>query len=83
MPTPPCTRYSPRLFDSTDAWEHNAARTICAACPMVVGCLRLAVSIANESTDVNRRGPDGTWGGLLWRDGRIVEPRGGVVEVAA
>ena len=71
MNLPPCTRYSPSLFDSTALGDHLTARAVCAACPMVTACLERALGIAGEKHDGNRRGPDGTWAGLLWKDGHV------------
>lgn len=84
MTAPPCTRYSPGLFDSTEAPDHAHARAICATCPMVMACLDRALEIAGEHTEGSpfHRGPDGTWAGLLWKHGRIVVETA-VVEVAA
>ena len=84
-PPPPCAGRSV-LFDSTDLFDHLTARRTCSGCPMVAACLERALSIADErgERDHSRRGPDGTWAGLLWRSGSVVPvcvP--GVTEVAA
>jgi hypothetical protein len=70
-----CRRTDPRLFDSTNYRDHLEARKICAGCPSVQLCILGAVDIANEiSTDLPAfRGPDGTWGGLLWINGHICD----------
>jgi hypothetical protein len=41
---------------------------------MVESCLQLALDIAGQhhAGNTNERGPDGTWAGLLWRNGHIV-----------
>jgi hypothetical protein len=72
--TPACTDHDPRLFDSTDWPDHVLARRVCGRCPVVAWCVERAVAIAREHTRgaVETRGPDGTWGGVLWRDGSIV-----------
>lgn len=67
----PCA-INPALFDSLDYRDHLRARAVCATCPNVRACLLLAVDIANEhGTSSLHRGPDGTWGGLLWESGSI------------
>lgn len=71
MNLPPCTRYSPGLFDSTVPGDHLSARAVCAVCPMVRACLERAIGIAGEHEGESARGPDGTWGGLLWKCGHI------------
>lgn len=81
MIPPPCTRYSPALFDSTDADDHLHARAVCATCPMVAACLDRALAIATEQS--YWRGPDGTWAGLLWRNGLVVDWRTSALVVAA
>lgn len=74
MPVPPPCAGKSLLFDSTDDFEHLMARALCAHCPLVRDCLMQAVTIAGEFTSRSpHRGPDGTWGGLLWRDGSICE----------
>ncbi len=75
MAEPPCRRMPPQMFDSTSPLDHQRARTICAICPHVMACLRLALDIAGETGARAQRGPDGTWAGLLWRDGHIVDPK--------
>ena len=84
MNLPPCTRYSPGLFDSTEPRDHEHARAICATCPMVMACLERAIEVAGEHSpeSSSHRGPDGTWAGLLWKSGRIVVVEQ-VAEVAA
>lgn len=79
--TIPChDHYS--LFDSTSTLDHLLARRMCAACPMLRGCLTLAQSIAD--TEGWAGVPNGTWGGVLWRNGKRTTkppprrlPRGG------
>ena len=74
MRTPPCTRYEPQLFDSTRLRDHIRARAVCSTCPVVQGCIARAVAIAEERPPGCRRGPDGTWGGLLWTCGTVRTP---------
>ena len=68
-----CRRTDPRLFDSTYYDDHLEARKLCATCPVVWKCVLGAVDIANEVDEhlPAYRGPDGTWGGLLWVNGHI------------
>lgn len=69
---PACRSADPGLFDSTDQRDHQRARSICATCPCVMACLKVALNIAGEHPhNPNRRGPHGTWGGLLWKAGHI------------
>lgn len=68
----PCAEQNPALFDSRRPLEHARARAVCATCPYVQACLRLACDIARDGPNDRAGAPDGTWGGLLWRDGRIV-----------
>lgn len=69
--TPACTQADPQLFDSTRLRDHLQARAYCSTCPVVVDCINTAVRIAGERPPGCRRGPDGTWGGLLWVSGHI------------
>lgn len=64
------------LFDSTAVVDHLRARVVCSQCLCVQPCLQLALRIARGDIG-NRavRSPEGTWGGLLWREGRVVDPR--------
>jgi len=79
-----CDGADPRLFDSTDWRDHLTARRFCGNCPMVAACAQLAATIAAEHSPdhIAHRGPDGTWAGLLWRNGDVVLPAR-VGEVAA
>lgn len=70
-----CYGRDPQLFDSVKPADHLLARAICGTCPRVQSCLRLALSVAGETGAHAQRGPDGTWGGLLWRDGRVIDPK--------
>jgi hypothetical protein len=72
-PTPACLTADPKLFDSTSALDHLQARTICARCPIVGACLQAAITESNRlrAGSATRRGPDGTWAGLLWINGEI------------
>ena len=81
-PPPPCAGRSV-LFDSTDLFDHLAARRTCASCPMVRACIERALAVAAEHPAGAERGPDGTWGGLLWRGGSLVEFVTPGLEVAA
>ena len=70
---PPCVGKS-ELFDSTDDFDHLRARVICAGCPFVQECILQAVEVAKVNASwAAVRGPDGTWGGLLWRNGKVRE----------
>lgn len=57
------------MFDSTDLLDHMTAAELCAECPVRAGCLQLAEDIAQHSRWAGA--PNGTWGGELWRDGRL------------
>jgi hypothetical protein len=72
-PTPACLTADPNLFDSTSALDHLQARRICARCPIVGACLQAAITESKKvsSASSGRRGPDGTWAGLLWVHGEI------------
>ncbi len=72
---PPCRGMPPQMFDSLDPLDHHRARAVCSTCLWVQACLRLALDIAGQTQARAQRGPDGTWAGLLWRDGRVVDPR--------
>jgi hypothetical protein len=75
-PAPACRGAPPQLFDSVDILSHQRARVICATCPLVQHCIHHAISVATVHTNEPAlRGPDGTWGGLLWRDGQVVDPK--------
>lgn len=72
MTTPPCTNDA-ALFDSVDHFDHLLARATCATCPMVRACIERAVEVAGMHNTRSYRGPDGTWGGLLWNSGSVVQ----------
>lgn len=73
MNLPPCANRDPRLFDSTRPKDHARARMDCAGCLFQADCLAEAERIAAlHPTNPSRRGPTGTWGGLLWSRGRVV-----------
>jgi hypothetical protein len=79
-----CVGSDPRLFDSTRAFDHLLARRVCATCPMVQACIGRAIAIASQHPhNPHWRGPDGTWGGLLWHAGVIVDLRLNVMDEAA
>ncbi len=71
MDPPACRGTDPRHFDSTTIGDHLAVRRLCDHCPHAKACLATALTIAN-SAHIHHGTPDGTWGGLLWRDGQIV-----------
>ena len=75
MDAPSCAGES-WLFDSTDPFDHREARSLCTTCPIWGQCLDLALTIArtNAHRSSAYRGPDGTWAGLLWRNGGVVTP---------
>lgn len=74
--SPACTTADPALFDSTHPLDHLHARAICDTCPLVQPCIHRACDVARKHAhEPALRGPDGTWGGLLWRAGRVVDPR--------
>lgn len=56
------------LFDSTDLLDHQRARVRCSSCPVMRECLDDAIAQSRGPRSV----PDGTWGGLLWRNGHIL-----------
>ena len=56
------------LYDSTDPRDHRKARRLCEACPVQAACMSVALRTAKKPG----RSPDGTWAGVLWRDGRVV-----------
>lgn len=68
---PPCTAADPKLFDSIDWETHETAKAFCRVCPDVAGCLKIAQSLTRNTA------PDGTWGGVLWINGKIMlrQPR--------
>jgi hypothetical protein len=71
-----CVGRDPRLFDSLGLLDHLEARKVCATCPMVTACIERAIAISNKHSYCrSRRAPDGTWGGLLWHDGKVVDLR--------
>ena len=71
-----CRQSDPQMFDSVRLLDHMRARAVCATCPMVQACISEAVRVARKHpTNPDRRGPDGTWGGLLWRSGTVTDPR--------
>jgi hypothetical protein len=82
---PTCRNSDPALFDSTDLIDHLDARRLCAICPLVNQCLHLALAIASEqpASRPGHRGPDGTWAGLLWRNGAILTTTAPAVRTAA
>lgn len=58
-------------FDSTVWTWHLRARVLCSTCPLTRDCLDNALAQARDRS-TNCAVPNGTWGGLLWRDGQIV-----------
>lgn len=70
---PACDGADPQEFDATDIPTHLELRPICADCPIVTPCLELAIEISRSRRQHGSRGPDGTWGGVLWRDGVVIK----------
>lgn len=71
--TAPCTR-DPKLFDSIELYDHYEARELCALCSRRTSCALIALG---------DRDADGTYGGLLIRQGRVaVRIRGGKAAIA-
>lgn len=62
---PACTA-DPVTFASTDYQEHLSARELCLGCEHGPACLQLGLG---------ERFAQGTYGGVLLRDGRPVNPR--------
>lgn len=58
------------LFDSRHPHDHARARVLCASCLLARECLEEALRQARARG--NGYVPDGTWGGLLWRDGSVI-----------
>lgn len=64
----PCTS-DPRLFDSTELYDHYEARELCANCPRRTSC---------ASIGIGDRDACGTYGGVLIVHGKLaVRIRGG------
>ena len=61
--TLPCHTSDPELFFADSDYEINAAKELCATCPMKVACLAGALS---------RNEPCGVWGGELIEDGEVI-----------
>ena len=59
----PCHTADPDLFFAEDNASISYAKSLCAACPMVVACLEGALS---------RGEPCGVWGGELFDEGRPI-----------
>lgn len=73
MKLPPCAGRS-WTFDSTDYGDHLEARKICAECPLAPQC---RVDVREEASrrtkgDIPGGCPEGTWGGELWINGRLI-----------
>lgn len=62
--TLPCHKADPDLFFADSDIEINAAKALCASCPMKSACLEGAIS---------RLEPCGVWGGELIEDGEVIE----------
>lgn len=60
---PPCVN-RPSLFESIHIADHDIARDYCARCPAAIftECKTTASQQANH---------DGTWAGVLYRNGRV------------
>lgn len=63
------------LFDSTDLIEHKEAQQLCDRCPFLEGCRQLAHDTAMSPAASWARIPSGTWGGELWKNGKLVSRR--------
>lgn len=61
--TPPCAGKW-ELFDSGEFESHEAAKAICATCPMIAGC-RDQLREAMRLRAPGQPGPCGTWAGQL------------------
>ena len=59
----PCHSADPEIFFSEEAMTINAAKVMCASCPMKAACLEGALS---------RGEPCGVWGGELFDNGTPV-----------
>lgn len=59
----PCHTSDPEIFFSEDQITINAAKMLCADCPMKATCLNGAIS---------RGEPCGVWGGELFDEGKVV-----------
>lgn len=59
---PPCTGHWD-LFDSVNVHDHRFARSLCAACPLIVACT--AELHATRRAAKPGYGPRGTWAGRL------------------
>lgn len=57
------------LFDSTALVDHIEARKLCGGCSFVEGCRERAAEV--RALPGGHDAVEGTWGGQLWRSGRI------------
>lgn len=56
------------LFDATDARSHEAARALCAECPVIDACRKnLRETQRTQLIAGPNGGPEGTWAGILIR----------------
>lgn len=56
------------LFDATDARSHQAARALCAECPVIDACRKnLRETQRTQLIAGPNGGPEGTWAGILIR----------------
>lgn len=60
-PAPCAEQWS--LFDSTDIYDHQEAREICANCPIQLHCATLLIDVKREGGIFGQ--PEGTWAGQL------------------
>lgn len=65
-----------QLFTSAHPADHNRAKEFCAECPAAMWCKReVEKALAHPSYGL---GVEGTWAGVLYRDGRKVTTGRGV-----
>lgn len=65
---PPCYGQA-ELFDSVEVADHEEARDICAGCPVKAAC---ADALQDAKRQYGNGAPDGTWAGVLYKNGRQV-----------
>ena len=70
--TTPCYGKS-ALFDSTDLYDHEAAKELCMACPTLTACMAHLLEVKRTSGPFGQ--PEGTWAGELLEDKRPAERR--------
>lgn len=63
-----CATQKPELFWSTHPTDHNAAKKFCGDCDALAWCRRLTDNaLADPAYGL---GVEGTWAGVLYRNGR-------------